>query len=116
MPFLVPLVGPSALSMPHQDAVICSPDAEDLSHYVHIIIISFTGVIYKSIEPILQLLGVSPSALSTLLRTLHVKAVTSADSITRLRRALERDPATFFPGRTSVRTSARRPLPQSDPP
>ena len=110
-PFMIPLIGPASTMPPA--TVSLANDTQDLSHHVHIILISFTGVIYKPIEPILLLLGVSHSSLSTLLRTLHVKAVNSADFITRLRRALERSPSTFF-SNSVVRS--RRPAPPIDPP
>ena len=60
-PFLVPLIG-LAGTMPPATVTLMN-DTQDLSHHVHIILINFTGVMYKPIETIILLLGVSHSSL-----------------------------------------------------
>ena len=62
-PFLVPLIGPAGTTPPATTSSLAD-DTQDLSHHVHIIIISFTGVIYKPIERVLLLLAVSHSSLA----------------------------------------------------
>lgn len=47
-------------------------------------VIPVYGTSLLKFEPVVHLLGVSPSALSTLLRTLHIRAISSADSATLL--------------------------------
>ena len=85
----------------------CGTVHPDYSHHVHIVLLSTSGIIYKPILPLLEFFEVSRPAIHTLLSKLALRAVTFADSISRLRRRLERDPATF---------TAVRPASTHDPP
>ena len=85
----------------------------DLSHFVHIILISTSGVIYKPTDQILSLLGISRHDADTCLKSIHKSAVSFANTITCLRRKLERTPHTFSHCHTVVATL---PLPPHDPP
>ena len=66
---------------PHLPATI-----PDYSSHVHIILISSSGVIFKPTDVILSQLGLSPTEIDKLLRTLHSLTITSLHTITKLRR------------------------------
>ena len=69
-----------------------TPPVPDLSHFVHIILFSTSGIIYSPIQNILTLLGVPRPALNALLNKLHARTVSYVFSLVCLRRGLEHLP------------------------
>ena len=88
----------------------------DLSHHVHILILSFTGVIYSPTDSVLRILGIHGSDLDRLLRSLHLHSVHLADTILRSHRRLEYDPLTFAHSFSPHTRTLPRPPPPHDPP
>ena len=88
----------------------------DLSRYVHIILLSSSGVIFKPTDSILSILGISTPDIDKLLRSLHSLTVTSLHTITALRRKLERNPTTFSHLRHSHNPHVQQALSPPDPP
>ena len=108
-PFVTPLADDDVPLPPQLPAAL-----PDLSSHVHIFLISFTGVLYKPITPMLLFLGLHGHDVDNLLRSLHLHTVSFADTILKTRRRLESDPHTFS---HHFRTNTRAlPLPPHDPP
>jgi hypothetical protein len=67
--------------------------APDTDPVPHVILLGTSGTIYSLILPVLKALGVSPSHIPPLLKSLHLLAVQYADKLVRARRRLENSPA-----------------------
>jgi hypothetical protein len=55
----------------------------------HVLMLGITGVIFRPFTDVLNLLGLRPDAITTLLRDLHVHSVRFVSSLVRLRRRIE---------------------------
>ena len=66
----------------------------DLSHHVHIILLSSSGVIFQQSDRVLSMLGLTALEVDTALKRLHYITITSLGTILKLRRKLERTSST----------------------
>jgi len=94
-----PLIPPSPIPFLSLPPTTCSPFVPpvpfDLSQFVHIVLLGTSGIIYSPIPAILATLGIPPFLITSLLNSLHVHAVQTAQSIICLRRRLENLPSAF---------------------
>jgi len=67
----------------------------DFSHHVHIFLLSTSGVIYRPADTLCSILGIPPSEITDVLRSLHCLTIRFLDTIIKTRRRLEHDPTTF---------------------
>ena len=110
---LPPVTSPPCLHSPLPPQL--TQDLPDLSHHVHVILISTTGVLFQPIDASVSLLGISSAESARLLRGLNLHSVRCAISILKLRRQLESNPLTFA-NRPVRRLITSRPPPPVDPP